>query len=152
MISLYCLGLPDFSVSMETMSIKVAVVVKDSMERVWDCWTQAEHIKEWYHAADTWYVPSAAIDFKEGGDFKIKMAAIDKTGAFDFNGTYTVIKHQEKICFTIDDGRKVRITFEKHPDGVLILEQFEATSDQPLAAQEMGWQRILHSFKNYVEG
>lgn len=125
--------------------------MKDSMERVWDCWTQADHIKEWYHAADTWYVPSAEVDFKVGGKFKIKMAAINKSGAFDFNGVYTNIEEHKKIEFTIDDGRKVRVTFEAQEKGVLVIEEFEATATQPPAAQEMGWQMILKSFKAYVE-
>ncbi len=133
------------------MKIKVAIVVKDSMERVWNCWTQAEHIKEWYHAADTWYVPNAEVDFKEGGKFKIKMAAINKTGAFNFEGVYTSIKKHERIDFTISDGRKVAVSFEPKDGGVLIIEQFEATSTQTPDAQEMGWQMILRSFKDYVE-
>ncbi len=121
------------------------------MSRVWECWTQKEHIKEWYHALDSWYVPSAEIDFKESGKFKIKMAAMDKSGAISFEGIYTSIKKHEKIQFAIDDGRKVAVTFEAVEKGVLIIEEFETTPTQPPAAQEMGWQLILKSFKNYVE-
>ena len=133
------------------MKIKVAITAKGTMEHVWDCWTQAEHIKEWYHAADTWYVPSAEVDFREGGKFKIKMAAIDKSGAFDFNGSYTEIKKHEKICFTIDDGRKVVVTFEETEYGIAILEEFEATKGQDPSSQQAGWQMILRSFKSYAE-
>ena len=128
------------------MKIKVAIAVKDSMERVWECWTQTEHIKEWYHALDSWYVPSAEVNFKEGGKFEIKMAAMDKSGALSFNGKYDTIKKHERIDFTIDDGRKVVVTFQETDNGILILEEFEGTSTQPPAAQEMGWQLILKSF------
>jgi len=134
------------------MKIKVAIVVKDSMERVWDCWTQAEHIKEWYHASDEWYVPSAEVDFKEGGKFDIKMAAMDKSGAFRFQGVYTKITEHKQIDFMIDDGRKVTVEFSEIDGGILIMEHFETTNAQPPAAQETGWQMILRSFKHYVEG
>lgn len=133
------------------MTIKVAIIANDSLERVWECWTQAEHIKEWYHPSDSWYVPSAEVDFKEGGKFKIKLAAMDKSGAGAFDGVYTKIELHKKICFTIDDGRKVVVKFEVMDNGVLITEEFEASS-QPQDAQEMGWQLLLRSFKHYVEG
>ncbi len=126
--------------------------MKDSMEKVWNGWTQPAHIKEWYHAADTWYVPSAESDFKVGGKFITKMAAIDKSGAFDFAGVFTEIIEHEKIGFTIDDGRKVVVQFEQLPERILVTEQFEATDGQPPDAQEMGWQLILRSFKSYMEG
>lgn len=125
--------------------------MKDSMKRVWECWTQPEHIKEWYHAAETWYVPLADVDFKVGGKFKIKMAAINKSGSFDFEGVYTTIKENEEIRFTISDGRKVVVKFEETEEGIVIIEEFEATPAQPPKAQEMGWQMILRSFKEYVE-
>lgn len=134
------------------MNIKVAIVVKAPIEKVWECWTQADHVKEWYHAADTWYVPSAETDFKVGGKFKTRMAAIDKSGAFDFAGVFTEIKEHQNIFFTLDDGRKVIVRFETIDGGVLITEQFEATSGQPPTAQQAGWQMILKSFKSYVEG
>lgn len=133
------------------MKLKVAIVAKDSIEKVWACWTEPEHIKEWYHAADTWYVPSAESDFRTGGKFKTKMAAMDKSGAFDFEGVFTAIKPHEQIDFTMADGRKVVVKFAPLDDGILITEEFEATSTQGPAEQEMGWQLILRSFKNYVE-
>jgi uncharacterized protein YndB with AHSA1/START domain len=133
------------------MIIKVAIVVNDSIERVWECWTQSDHIKEWYHATENWYVPAAEIDFREGGKFTIKMASFDKTGAFSFNGAYTKITKHEQINFTIEDGRKVVVKFEAADTGILITEQFEATTTQPPAAQDMGWQMLLRSFKAYVE-
>ena len=79
------------------------------------------------------------------------MAALDKSGAFDFAGVYTDIVEQKRINYTIDDNRKVIIKFEEIDGGVIITEQFEPTSKQPPAAQEMGWQLILQSFKKYVE-
>ncbi len=133
------------------MKLKAAILVKKPIETVWECWTQASHIKEWYHAADTWYVPKAEVDFKIGGKFKIRMAALDKTGAFDFAGKYTDIVDHQQINFTIDDNRKVVVQFESVDGGVLIKEQFDPTSQQSPEAQEMGWQLILQSFKKYVE-
>ena len=133
------------------MSMKVAITVKDSLEHVWECWTQPDHIKEWYHAADTWYVPSAESDFKEGGAFKTRMAAMDKSGAFDFAGTFTSIVKHERIAFTLDDGRKVLVKFEEDEDGINITEEFDAAPGQAPDAQQMGWQLILRSFKSYVE-
>lgn len=133
------------------MKIKVAIVVKESIEKVWECWTQVEHIMEWYNPSDTWYVSSAESNFKKGGKFKTKMEEMDNSGAFTFEGAFTEIQKYEKICFTISDGRKAEVTFKVTDDGILIMEEFDATTVQHLSVQETGWQSFLHSFKEYVE-
>ncbi len=133
------------------MSIKVAIIVNESLEKVWECWTHPEHIEEWHNPSDSWYVSDVQIDFKEGGEFKIKMAAMDKSGQGDFTGRYTKIEPHQKIIFTLDDERKVVVNFEERPEGILITEQFEASPHQPRAVQDQSWQAILRSFKDYVE-
>lgn len=133
------------------MTLKVAIIVNDSIETVWDSWTQPEHIEEWHNPSDSWYVSDADINFKEGGKFNIKMSAMDKSGKGNFSGVYTKIETHKKIGFTLEDGRKVLVKFEDTPEGILITEQFEASPHQPRDIQDKSWQDILRSFKDYVE-
>lgn len=133
------------------MTLKVAIIVNESIEKVWESWTEADHISEWYNPSDSWYVSDAQIDFKEGKKFNIKMSAMDKSGKGSFEGVYTKIETHKKIGFTLEDGRKVLVKFEDTPEGILITEQFEASPHQPRDVQDQSWQTILRSFKDYVE-
>lgn len=56
------------------------------------------------------------------------------------------------IAYTLDDERKVKVTFTKNNDvETKVVETFEAESANPLEIQRGGWQAILDNFKKYVE-
>ena len=131
--------------------ITVNTEIKAPLERVWNCWTLPEHITHWNFASDDWCCPSATNDLRPGGDFSWRMEARDGSMGFDFNGTYDSIKKGQCIACTLEDGRKVEITFEEHPDGVTVTESFEPESINPVEMQRAGWQAILNNFKGYVE-
>tara|TARA_R100000935_G_scaffold13736_5_gene27602 strand:- start:30259 stop:30573 length:315 start_codon:yes stop_codon:yes gene_type:complete len=70
---------------------------------------------------------------------------------FDFGGTYTKVVPKKEIAYTLNDNRKVEINFEEKEDTVILTEIFEPESENPVEIQQDGWQRILDSFKKYVE-
>ena len=80
------------------------------------------------------------------------MAAKDGSMSFDFEGTYTNIKPNQLIEYTIADGRKVKVAFETKGTQTHITETFEAESENPVELQRGGWQAILDNFKKYTEG
>jgi hypothetical protein len=57
----------------------------------------------------------------------------------------------EKIEYTIGDGRKVQILFDSSDEGVKITESFDAEKVNPVEMQQAGWQAILNNFKSYTE-
>jgi uncharacterized protein YndB with AHSA1/START domain len=71
--------------------------------------------------------------------------------SFDFEGTYTDVKHHSLIEYILADDRKVKITFEIMSNGVVLTEQFDPETENPEALQQQGWQSILDNFKKYVE-
>jgi uncharacterized protein YndB with AHSA1/START domain len=80
------------------------------------------------------------------------MEARDGSFGFDFGGVYDEIKRNELIAYTIDDKRRVKVTFTKNNDvETKVVETFEAESTNPIEMQRSGWQAILDSFKKYVE-
>lgn len=79
------------------------------------------------------------------------MEARDGSMGFDFEGTYTNIKLNEAIEYTIADGINVKIDFVKQGEGVKIIESFETENTNPIDMQKGGWQNILDNFKKYVE-
>lgn len=132
-------------------AITVQTVVNAPMEKVWECWNKPEHITGWAFASDDWEAPAAENDLRVGGRFKTTMAAKDKSAGFDFAGVYTNVKEHKLIEYNIDDGRHVKVEFEKIPNGVKVTETFEPENTFPVEMQRSGWQAILDNFRKYVE-
>ena len=132
--------------------ITVQTTVKAPIEKVWEMWTQPEHITNWNFATNEWHSPRAENDLRTGGKFSYRMETKDGNMGFDFGGVYTAINEHKKLEYTIDDGRQVQVHFNEVDGGTFVMENFEAENSNPIEIQKMGWQAILDSFKNYVEG
>ncbi|KAB5487539.1 MULTISPECIES: SRPBCC family protein [Flagellimonas] len=137
---------------METHRITVKAMVKNEVERVWECWTHPEHITQWNFAADSWCCPRAENDLKVGGRYMARMEAKDGSFGFDFEAIYDEVVRHKKISYTMMDGRQATTTFENSGNGTLVTTVFDPEDQNPLEMQEGGWQAILNNFKTYVEG
>ncbi|HLA55516.1 MAG TPA: SRPBCC family protein [Flavobacterium sp.] len=134
---------------METITIETTV--KAPIEKIWEFWTEPKHITKWCNASDDWHTPKSVNDLRVGGRFSSRMEAKDGSMGFDFGGVYDVVKTNEHIAYTIDDGRKVEITFSPDGNGIKVTETFEAEAVNPIEMQRGGWQAILDNFKKYTE-
>lgn len=135
----------------EKTLITVSTTVKAPIQKVWDCWTQPSHIINWNFASDDWKCPWAKNSVYKEGKFVWRMEAKDGSFGFDFSGIYDFVKENEQIDETLDDGRKVKITFREEGDQTLVTEVFEAETQNPVDMQKNGWQAILDNFKKYTE-
>lgn len=131
--------------------ITVSVKIDASVEKVWNYFTQPEHIVNWNFANDDWHSPSAENNLTVNGLFKYNMAAKDGSFSFDFWGNYTQIETHKTIAYTIGDGRKAILHFTENDNQTEVVEMFEPESQNPEEMQQMGWQAILNNFKKYVE-
>lgn len=132
-------------------TVTVTTNVQLSAAKVWEYWTTAQHIEQWNQASDDWHTPKAINDLRPGGRFVFTMAARDGSASFDFEGTYDEVKMQEKISYTIIDGRKVHIQFTSFGLTTTVTETFETENIHPVELQRQGWQAILDNFKRYAE-
>ncbi|WP_205513076.1 SRPBCC family protein [Longitalea arenae] len=131
--------------------ITVETVVKAPVEKVWNFWSQPEHIKNWCAASDDWHAPKAENDLKVGGTFSTRMEAKDGSFGFDFGGVYDQVKTNELIEYTMGDGRKVVVNFTSNGNETKVVETFDAENTHPIEMQRGGWQAILDNFKKYTE-
>ena len=137
---------------METKEvITVETVINANVEKVWEYWTNPEHLPHWVFASDDWHAPYADNDLRVGGKFKTTMAAKDGSFSFDFEGVYTDVKDHSLIAYVIADGRKVKIDFINEGNITKVVEAFEAESENSIEMQKGGWQAILDNFKKYTE-
>ena len=131
--------------------ITVQTTIDASLNHVWACWTEANHITQWNFASDDWYCPAARVDLRVGGEFHYEMAAKDGTMSFDFWGTYTKIEPQKTLEIAIGDGRNMYVSFHEDAAGTTVIEQFEPENENPEEMQQEGWQMILTNFKKHAE-
>ncbi|MET1054069.1 MAG: GNAT family N-acetyltransferase [Pedobacter sp.] len=150
---LYSVIQPNYSDMEHTIKngITIETTINAPVEKVWELWNAPEHITRWCAASPDWHAPYAENDIREGGRFKTTMAARDESFSFDFSGTYTGVKQNELIEYTLDDDRKVKITFISTAEGTKVTEIFEPEGTNPIEMQQGGWQAILDQFKKYTE-
>jgi uncharacterized protein YndB with AHSA1/START domain len=130
--------------------ITVQTTVPAPLEKVWEYFTNPEHVVAWNNASDDWFTPKAENDLRSGGSFKYRMEAKDGSNGFDFGGTYDEVTPLQHLAYTMDDGRKVEVSFSEMEGETHVTETFDAENQNPVEVQQNGWQAILNHFKVYV--
>lgn len=136
----------------ENHPITIETQVRAPIETVWDAFTNPDAIKVWNAASPDWHTTRSENDLKVGGRFVSRMEAKDGSAGFDFSGVYDSVVINECIAYTMDDGRKVEVTFIPDDTGVRVVETFDPETENPHDVQRTGWQAILDNFKQYAEG
>lgn len=135
----------------EKTIITVECTVKAPVEKVWKLWTVPEHITKWNNASDDWHTPKAENDLRTGGRFISRMEAKDGSSGFNFSGVYDNVIPYKLIEYTMDDGRKAKVSFSGNGNETKLAESFEAENMNSVELQRDGWQAILNNFKKYAE-
>ncbi|WHY00324.1 SRPBCC family protein [Neobacillus sp. DY30] len=131
--------------------ITVETIVQAPVEKVWEYWTEPSHITKWNTASEDWHTPHAENDLRAGGKFLSRMEAKDGSFGFDFGGVYDEVRLHELIAYSLEDGRKVTITFRGQDNVTNVIETFDAETENSIELQQQGWQAILNNFKKYAE-
>jgi uncharacterized protein YndB with AHSA1/START domain len=131
--------------------IHIETTVKAPLAEVWRAYSSPEDIKKWNSPSPDWHTPSSTVDLREGGSFSSRMEARDGSMGFDFAGTYTKVLDRKLIEYAFGD-RTARVEFSEGQGGVTVKVGFDAETENPLEQQRAGWQSILDSYKNHVEG
>lgn len=130
--------------------ITVSVTVNANNEKVWNCYTQPEHITKWNFADPSWHCPSATNDVKVGGRYVARMEAKDGSFGFDFDAVYTEVNLWDTFTYEFG-GRYATITFKETQGQTELSITFDPESENAIELQRTGWQAILDNFKRYTE-
>ena len=133
------------------IQITIDAHVNAPIEKVWDYYTKPEHITKWNFASDDWECPSTSNDLIAGGKYIARMQAKDGSFGFDFEAIYDDIINNEKIAYTMTDGRHAIVSFHNLGDKTEVTVTFDAETENPIEMQRDGWQSILNNFKKYAE-
>jgi uncharacterized protein YndB with AHSA1/START domain len=131
--------------------ITVSAIIHAPVQEVWDKWTVPHHITNWNFASNDWHCPTAENDLRVGGKMSSRMEAKDGSFGFDFTVIYDEVVTNEKITYTMEDGRQAITTFEISDGNTIITTVFDAENENPVELQQGGWQAILNNFKLYAE-
>ncbi|HLP53472.1 MAG TPA: SRPBCC domain-containing protein [Fluviicola sp.] len=131
--------------------VTIETTVDASLEKVWNNWTDPAHIVNWNAASPDWHTPRASNDLKVGGELFCRMEARDGSFGFDLKGIYTAVEPLKKLDYVFEDDRKVGVAFSDMNGKTLVVQHFEAETQNPVEFQKAGWQAILDNFKNYTE-
>jgi uncharacterized protein YndB with AHSA1/START domain len=137
---------------MKAIQITIEATVNQLPQIAWDYYTNPKHIVNWNFASDDWHCPKAENNPVVGGAYFSRMEAKDGSFGFDFKAVYEEVIPNEKLVYTLEDGRKVTTLFEKTGNTTKVTTVFEAENQNPVDMQKAGWQAILNNFKTYVEG
>lgn len=140
---------------METNSknkITVEAAIKTPLEKVWQLWNEPRHIERWNFASDDWHCPKAENDLKAGGKLRSRMEAKDGSMGFDFEAIYDEVIPQQKVSYTMGDGRQATTIFEAKEGRTKVSTSFDPETMNSPEMQQAGWQAILDNFKKYAEG
>ncbi len=134
--------------SMEKITVKATV--KAAKRKVWDYYTQPQHITQWNFADPSWHCPRATNDLKVGGRYVARMEARDGSFGFDFDATYTLVSAYDRLIYEFG-GRQAIITFNERDGQTDISVSFDPEQENSLELQRGGWQSILNNFVKYAE-
>lgn len=131
--------------------ITIEALVEAPVERVWQRWTEPDHITQWNFASDDWCCPSAENDLTPGGRYRARMEAMDGSFGFDLEGVYDEVTVHQKLSYTMTDGRRVTTVFHVEGGATRVKTTFDAEKENPVDMQRQGWQSILNNFARYAE-
>ncbi len=137
---------------MRSIKITIDSLIEAPVSRVWEYWTDPQHIVNWNFASDDWCCPSASNDLQPGGRYLARMEAKDGSFGFDFEAVYDEVIQNKKLAYTLGDGRVVITDFEDLGDKTKVTTRFDSEEMNPEEMQRQGWQAILNNFKAYSEG
>jgi uncharacterized protein YndB with AHSA1/START domain len=80
-------------------SLTVERTLRAKPQQVWQAWTQAEALKQWFAPADAFKVEAAEVDVRVGGRYRIVMTAPDGE-VHDVSGVYREVVPNERLVFT----------------------------------------------------
>ena len=136
---------------MTSEKVAIEADIQAPVETVWRCWTAPEHMVQWNFASEDWRCPSAENDLRVGGRCRSRMEAKDGSFGFDMEYVYDEVLPQQKLSYTLTDGRTVQTRFESVGGATRVSTLFDPEKQNPAEMQQAGWQAILNNFKAYVE-
>ncbi len=88
------------------------VFINASIEKVWNLWTDPNHIAKWNNISDEWHTPKAENELRVGGKLFLRMELKDGSDGFDYVCFYDdIIVNLKKLVIPVLTIEKQRYSF-----------------------------------------
>ena len=139
-------------------TLSIRRTIQAPRQKVFDAWTQAEHIKNWWRCDPSWSTEIAEIDFRVGGSYRFGMRDPAKDHPHVCVGQFKEIDVPNKLVYTWaweepteHPGESlVTIEFVDQGDATELLITHEGFAESShTEAHQQGWNACLGVFENY---
>lgn len=137
-------------------AIDLTRIIRAPRTRVFEAWTNAEHIKKWW-GPGTVTCPEAEIDLKPGGKYRIGNLQDDGRTVW-IEGEFVSVTPPEQVVYSwiiggaADDASQVTVDFHEHDEGTrLVLTHERIPTEDHRSSHLMGWNGCLDGLIEYLE-
>ncbi len=81
-------------------SLVINRTINAPRERVFEAWTNPEHLHRWWAARENYTAPIAEVDLRTGGSYRLGMQDPEREHPFVVRGVYREVTPPEKLVFT----------------------------------------------------
>jgi uncharacterized protein YndB with AHSA1/START domain len=141
----------------EAAILVVRRTIRAPRERVFAAWTEARHLIAWWGPNTGVTCPSAEIDLRVGGRYRIANRFPDGRLLW-IVGEFEVVEPPSRLVFSWQVGtqparaERVRVEFEAHGAATEVLVTHERIADATTrAGHEQGWVGCLDGLARYSE-
>jgi uncharacterized protein YndB with AHSA1/START domain len=139
----------------EAAILVVRRTIRAPRERVFAAWTEAEHLIAWWGPNAAVTCPSAEIDLRVGGRYRIANRFPDGRLLW-IVGEFEVIDPPSRLVFSwqlgSDRAERVSVEFEAHGAATEVIVTHERIADAATrTGHEQGWVGCLDGLARYAE-
>ncbi len=134
--------------------------INASRQKVFDAWTQPEHLKNWWRANPTWQTEIAEVDLRVGGKYRLGMRDPAQDGPFVCFGEFVEIAPPDKLVYTWSwetPGMEVGETLvtvefiERGEATELVLTHERFPDAQAATRHNQGWSGCINELIEFIE-
>lgn len=131
-------------------------------EKVFEAWTNPELLKRWWAAAPTWETPTAEVDAREGGRYRLSMRT-DEGEIHTVGGEYREVSPPERLAYTWrweegpgpvmagSEETLVVVEFVEDGDGTLVKLTHSGFAGEEIKGMHAhGWEAVLANLERNV--
>jgi uncharacterized protein YndB with AHSA1/START domain len=130
--------------------------IRASPERIFDAWTQPEHLKQWWGPKSVECI-DAEVDLRVGGRYRIANQFPDGKILW-ISGEFEVIERPHRLVYTWRVGadavaaERVTVTLEVHGEATEVIVAHERIPTEAMRdMHEQGWVGCLDGLVDYFE-
>jgi len=145
----------DVDVDVDAGTVRLERTYDAPAEAVFDAWTNPEVLRRWWRANPAWSVPSAELDLRVGGRYRLAMHDPESGADHAVFGTYREIDRPQRLVYSWTwegdgpyAGHESLVAVSFVPDGdrtTVVIEHSELLDAASRESHAHGWNGVLDS-------